>query len=466
MSLFDRLLQSNLPQQLRGTEVKQAGTMERVGVQGRPDYPDVGLDSLKAAFTRSEVIYAALEAKADAAKQPRLRIQGRNSAKAEWENIDGHPLQRLLIRPNQGMDGAQLMRALVISWDVTRRVYIEKLYKNQDARTGALVGLNPLDPTKVTKQRDGRYKWHDGAQTVFFEPEQLLVREPGIFDPSPVAVCLGSVDADSGQTDYIRAFFNNGGVPAGVLTSDQELKQQQADEIRDRWRAMFGRLTGRQHDIAVLGKGTRYERMGANLGELQGDALREFVETRVFMTLKVPPLLVYAFAGLRRATYSNLRVAQSHWWDNQLGAQFQDWLSWLQWALLVEFEDEERIYSERVRLHWDMSTVPALQEDVDAKQTRAREAFKVGAMTLNELREILGEPPDTAGDYYLQPAAAVAVPAGQLPTAPAPVDDLPKALLTAMAYKATVDTIERRVARDVAGYLTDQYTTAANRVEE
>lgn len=472
-STLDRFIQSNLPIQLRaGQQLKAAGTLERVGVQGRPDYPDVAIDSLQRAFSRNEIVYAALRAKATAAKDPRLVVQTRTSDDAEWQEVAGHPLKKILMRPNDRMDGAQFMQAAVVSWDTCRKFYAQKLYVNGNRKTGALDGLNPLNPALLRRERDGTYRWGSGKDAVSFEPDELLIREaPAWFDPAPLIVCLGSVDADSAQTDYIRAFFNNGGVPAGVLTTEQDLKPDQSDEIRNRWRAIFGRITGRQHDIAVLSKGATYARMGANLSELQGDSLREFVETRVAMTFEVPPLLIYAYAGLRRATYANLKEARAGWWDNQLTPMFKDWLSFFTWHLLTEFEDEERIYSERVRLSYDMREVAALQEDVDAAHRRAKEAWQAGGISRAEYRAKIGEQATPEDEFYILPLAVQPVAVGEAVVDAEPADAAAKqqaarTFATKALKVASTTTVERRMERETKKLLATVYERVADAVRE
>lgn len=461
-----------LPQPLRvAPEVKAAGAMERIGVQRPAPDPDLEIGTLQRAVRRSEIVYAALRAKADAAKDPRLLIQARSSDRAEWQEVAGHPLRRLLMRPSDLMDTAQFLTALIVSWDVSRAVYVQKLYANNNPRTGALVGLVPLDPGRVRKLRDGTYQWGSGTDRVIFQPEDLLIREASAwYDLPPLAVALGSVDADVAQTDFVRAFFANGGVPGGVLTTDQVLQEAEAEELKLRWRQRFGR-GGRPHDIAVLGKGTTYTRTGAQLDELDSETLREFTETRVCMAFGVPPLILYAYAGLKRATYSNLKEAFPAWWETTLMPMFKDWLSWLTWSLLTEFEDEERIYSERVRLVWDFSEVTALQEDVDAKQQRAREHFRAGGITLNEYREAIGEPPDPAGDYYLRQPAQVIVPAGTVPpdalSAAEPGDKRAAVHLATKALKvASTTTLERRMHRETERLLARVYQRVAEAVRE
>jgi HK97 family phage portal protein len=265
------------------------------------------------------------------------------------------------------------------------------------------------------------YEFRDGTTKVVIPAANMLVRREWNLASrwhglSPLAVALGSVDADMAQTDYIRAFFNNAGIPSGVLKVKGTYSQEQADMLRTKWRDKYGRLWGRQHEVAVLDDNAEYQQLGSNLATLDSETLRSFTESRVCMVFDVPPLIIYAYVGLLRATYSNLKEAWAGFWDATLTPLYSEIASWLLWDLLPEFEDAERIYSERVRLTWDLSSVPWLQEDVTAMQVRARENFRAGAITLNEFRESIGEKPDPAGDYYLRLLAYAPYTAGEQPT--------------------------------------------------
>jgi HK97 family phage portal protein len=336
--------------------------------------------------------------------------------------------------------------------------------------------LNPCHITPVPRS-DGtvEYEWRVGSPPYKTIPaeDMLVIRDWNIdskYKPlAPLAVALGATDADAAQTDYIRAFFNNAGVPSGILTTEQELTQEQSNIMREMWRALFGRW-GKRHDIGVLGKGATYSRAGANLDELDSESVRGVTETRVCMVFGVPPLIVYAYIGLTRATYSNLKEAWASFWDATLSPTLKDIRSALLWGLLSEFESEDAVYSEQVRLSWDLSKVAALQEDVDAAQNRSRANFQAGGITLNQFRAAIGESPDESGDYYIRGMATQMIPFGTS-AEPASVD----ATQTRSGYKpsqlkalktASTQTIERRIEQRMQTVLARHYDRIADAVLE
>jgi HK97 family phage portal protein len=286
-------------------------------------------------------------------------------------------------------------------------------------------------------------------------------------------VALSSIDADNAQTDYIRAFFNNGGQPAGILKVKGTIGQAKADELRSKWRSRLGRLLGRQHDITVLDDNADYQKVGANLDEISSEAIRSFTESRLAMAFDVPPLIIYAYVGLLRATYDNLKGAWQGFWTSTLKPLYKDWSDFLTWRLLVDFEGPDRIHAELVRLRWDFSEVEWLRESKSETHDLAAKSLQVGGITLNEYRARNGEQPDPAGDYYLRGFNVIPVQVGTVPDQepepapePAATDEEGKSLerksrLRALKKTGGKQTIERRIEKDMRAMLMKHYKKIA-----
>jgi len=381
--------------------------------------------TLERAFVGSEISFACIDTRATAAADCSLIVQARQ-ADGSYAPIPNHPLRRLLIRPNSRMGESDLIRNWIASMDVAGISYAERLTSG----AGGLVGLNPLNPASITPMDLGAglvYRWQESGQAhIDFRPDELLIRRGDWTRPARMAVALSTIDGDSAQTDYVRSFFNNGGVPSGRIKVKGTLTTDQANGIRNRWRAMFSRQ-GRQHDVAVFDDNGDYEKIGSNLDELESQIVRGVSESRICMTFGVPPLIIYSYFGLSRSTYSNMAAAQTAFWDLTMSPLLKEWRAWLTWSLLAEFESVDRILNEDVRLFWDTSLVRALQPDEDAVQKRAELAFRSGGISRSEYRSTIGRDPDpTADDFYILPTGQI-VNVGTLPTPPAPVVVAPAA---------------------------------------
>lgn len=432
--------------QKKAADVPSVVGVSRVGVRGRPPYPSVDPQTLIRSFTRNELAFACVDLRSTAAGDPTLQIQTRQ-ADGSYTPTPGHPLRRLLIRPNDHQDEASFMRSCIASMDVAGVLYLERL----ESKAGALIGLNPLNPASVKAVMLGaddlRYRWQENGQTVDFRPDELIIRRGDWTRPPRMAVALGTIEADNGQTDFVRSFFDNGGVPSGRIKVKGTISKETADGIRSRWRSMFGRASGgNQHDVAVFDDNGDYEKIGANLDELESEIVRSVSESRICMVFGVPPLIIYAYSGLLRSTYSNLKEAWRGFWDATMSPLLKDWRMWATWNLLIEFEPAERILNEQIRLGWDMSQVAALADDVEQTANRMRLNYRFGLVTQTEARAIIGLKPLPDGDaVYAAPAPA----ASRIPAKSRQAKAKPQA------------SIERRMEKAVEKYLADQYEAAA-----
>ncbi len=376
---------------------KRGYDVARIGIAGRPQYPPVSAAQLLSWYRRHELVYACVQKIAQAAIDPELILERRNN-KGEYVRVEGHPLLRLLNRPNEDSDGAQFISDWLVSEQVAGVFYAE-IVRN---RAGMPTQLYPVNPTKLFPVPDATghiiaYRWKDaGNETTMAARDILASRLSSPFDAfnglSPLAVALGAVDADAAQTDYLRAFFNNDGTPSGILKiSGRNLSRERADEIRQRWMEQYTRNGKYRNAPAVLDENADYQRIGANLHEIEANTIRAVLEARICSVFGVPPLLVGAYVGL---LYVNQRAAatqaQSEFWANKLSPTFKRLRNFLTWHLLTEFESEADIISGRLRLRWDMSNVVALREDEQQRQTRIRENYRAGLITLDEARGQLG----------------------------------------------------------------------------
>jgi len=268
---------------------------------------------------------------------------------------------------------------------------------------------------------------------------------------------LGAIESDTAQTDYIRAFFENGGVPPGLLKYNMPLNDEKRDEIRDKWRSRYGNRFGRQHDVGILDVNAEYQQTGSKLDELQSQTLRSVAESRICMVFGVPPLIVYAYVGLLRATYSNLGEAWRGFWDATMSPLFKELKDFWTWNLLPEFEDLADIRSEKVKLAYDMSTVAALQDDVDAIQTRARANYQAKGISRNEFRSAIGLPARPGDDdvFFGDQAA---------PSSPLPAMSAGGGKATKARTRGSVQLTERRIEKAMQRYLAHEYERAAQAV--
>jgi HK97 family phage portal protein len=398
-------------------DMKKAFQLAQVGVIGRAEFSTTNREALDLWSRRNELVYACIEKKKQAAIDPTPVVEQQKGE--NWEPIPGHPLTRLLARPNPLEDGSAFWGNWIASEDVFGEAYAE-IERNSLGQPVRLWRLNPLNMKPIAgRGRDGSpiraYEYTMNGRVVTMKAEDVLVRRKtdltnNFFGLAPLQVAMGAVDMDTAQTDFVRAFFTNGGVPSGLLRfPNATLTSERAEEARQRFMSKYGRGGRGYNGVAVLDQNAEYQKVGANLGELESETLRCQSEARICSVFGVPPLLVGAYVGL---LYVNQRAsaeaAQKEFWDNTMSPLFKSLRTWLTWNLLPEFADIALVEAERIRVSWDMSKVMAMQEDVDARHDRARKNLQAGGITLNEFRAEVGLDADPEGDYYLRPVTAQA----------------------------------------------------------
>jgi len=395
---------------------KRAFDLVRIGVEGLPQYPPVNVVSLQGWYRRNELVYACIQKIAEAALDPEPVVERWNGS--EWEREAGHPLRQLLMRPNPEMDGAQFLQSWLISEQIAGEFYAEIVRGD----SGRPTELWPLDPAKMAVvpgsggRRIAGYEFRDGASKVELKPKDVLVSR--LPDPaniyhglSPLAVALGSVEADSQQTDYVRAFFQNSGIPSGIIkVLGRKLREGEAEAIQERWVNRYGWGGRYSRGPAVFDENAEYEKVGSSLADIESQTLRCQIEARICAVFGVPPLLVGAYVGLLYVNQrGSAKEAQIDFWMNTMSPVFKRLRLFLTWRLLPEWGKERDVRAERIRVNWDMSQVMALQEEIASRSMRAREDFRVGLLTLNRALGVLGYPPEKGGDYFLRRANQIPI---------------------------------------------------------
>jgi HK97 family phage portal protein len=363
---------------------------------------DTSAGTLLAQLSLNELVYACMRERMKVLITPAFLVERRQSDGTYQVDPD-HPLTSLIRRPGPNIDTATLWRCLEASYASVGRLYLEPVYSN---RGRLLAGLNPLNPAYVTERYEAgiltAYDWQPpDAPSVRFLPDELITRRAVDWaDVPPLVAALGAVEADQVSNDFIRGFFSNAGIPSGIVKVRGSWNEGLTDAFRAKWMERFG-SRGMNNGPAILDENIEsYEPLGSNLSELDNETLRMFIETRICMCFGVPPLVIYAYAGLLKATYSNLSEAWASFWDATALPLLKEWAEWVNWSLLTQFESADDVLLGNVRCRFDPSGIGPFQEDVAAKVTQYQAGWNDGAVKLNEYRAVLGLPAEPAGDVY------------------------------------------------------------------
>jgi HK97 family phage portal protein len=373
-------------------------------------------------YTANEVAFACIEERCTTLAEPRL-VAVRKTDKGP-EQLHDHPVLELFERPNPFMSGEALISALGMFRDIGGSGYLEKVRSG----AGKVVELWPLRPDRMWVIPDADpnvhirgWKYTIGADDYYLAARDVIQwksRHPlddwyGLPLLRPAAV---RIDTAAAMRTFTQAFFNNAGIPAGLLALEKTVTPAEAQMIRDRARNDYG---GRNaFNMMVLGGQGQvtYTPMGMPLGErgLVMPELDEILDAKIAMPTGVPLELIGARLGMIHGNRTTMKEARAGFIDETMVTIWRELAAVLTMALQPEYGDFDY-------LEFDLSTVKALQEDENAKSERVIRQLHAGAISVQEARIDLGREPEfESGAILVMPDNISGLPADQLDAPPEP----------------------------------------------
>ncbi len=390
------------------------------------EFYNKGKISLREALTH-ELIFACLQIKSLAIQDVLPIVQ--KKVKTDWEVDETHPLTPVLMNPNPDNTFGDLLAFISVCEDIFGVVYLEKIRN----RTRGIVGIQPLDPRTVFErpkpasavfpnywngaatyrlQDIDEYRIEEGGIARILKPEDMIVirtqeLRSALAGESAVRAACRAAGVDLNIDLYISAYLKNGG-PSGILKfKNKSLTDEEAQDYQERWTRRYNskNASNQNAQVTVFDEDADYQAIGSHLGDLGSEASKMHSQAAICSALGVPGNLVQAFYAIR---FSNQRAgqtsAQLQLWENTLSPKLTRWRNWLDKALLSEFNGRNAGITARV--FWDISSVKALQDDLDKTAARYDRAYKSLAVSKNEYRTKMGLKPVPGGDFIQDDAAA------------------------------------------------------------
>lgn len=339
-------------------------------------------------YMADEVVYACVEFRATSAGEPPVVAYRLGSD----EKLDSHPSLEILNHPNPFMGRSRFWASVLMSMDIGGNAYVEKVR----SRAGKVVELWPLRPDRMTVIPDrqtfiGGYHYLIGGEPFWMPAENVIhfkSRHPldDYYGLPPIAIGAERIDLDVWVRKFTRSFFQNAGVPSGLVNIVGALTESDRRMIQENFRGEFSGPTGWFKPLVLGPSQASYTPMGAStLGEsgLALSDLNMINETRICGLYAVPVSLVPTMAGQTSKIAANQDVDHRQFWSNTMIPIFRDMDSTLTAALGDEYPDLDRF-------EHDLSKIAALQEDEDKKHDRWRRNYAGGLATWTEAREKMG----------------------------------------------------------------------------
>lgn len=320
----------------------------------------------------------------------------------DGEIVMDHPLKRLIQKPNPYMSEYDFWYSVIAGMLIQGSVYYEK----QRNAGGQVIGLWPLPLGGVSPIVQGvevvAYQTYkaDGTRVLIDANDvvRFSVYDPrGIFSEfSPCQIALSLVEVDVTLSEIVKTFLKEGAAPLGVITTKVRVTEDEVERIQARWRERYGGVRGMVVP-AVLDVDAEYQKIGSSLNELIVPELDARTESRICLVFDIPPVIAGVKIGLDRSTFSNYAEARRAWWEESIIPRYEAMLDVIQNSLASEFTKPNDGY----RIEWDYSRSPVQKEHEQELTKTLLEAFKAGAITINELRARLGYEGLDEGDHVI-----------------------------------------------------------------
>lgn len=267
-------------------------------------------------YARNAVAYRCVRLIAEAAASAPLKV-----------GPEGHPLARLLARPNPEQTGVELLEAFYGHLQVAGNAYLEAAGLDGDAPSELYV-LRP-DRMSVVPGPDGwpvGWEHRVGAQVRRFERDPVSNDAPilhlKLFHPgddwyglSPMEAAAFSIDIHNAGGAWNKALIDNAARPSGALVftgagGADRLSEEQFRRLKDELETLHAGASNAGRPLLLEG-GLEWRPMSLSPADMDFIEARHAAARDIALAFGVPPMLL-GIPGDN--TYSNYREANLAFW--------------------------------------------------------------------------------------------------------------------------------------------------------
>jgi HK97 family phage portal protein len=300
-----------------------------------------------------------------------------------------HPLYRLLhSQPNSWQTSFEWREQMMLHLLSHGFALDEKVYSG-----GTISEIVPLHPSRVkTEQLENnrlRYTYREasGSSTVYTQDAILAVRgmsDDGVNGMSMIELARDAIGLARALEIHGATFFGNGARPGVILSTDQMLSPEAAENTRNQWERAH-RGADRAHKTAVLQGGLKVSELGGNNQEAQYLEARRFAVEECTRIFGVPGHLV---GDLTRSSFSNIEQQSQDFLTNGL----MPWLRRIESSIARDLlEGDEEYFAE-------FDTRGFLRADATTRSAYYNTLWNLGVASVNEIRSWENMNPVEGGD--------------------------------------------------------------------
>lgn len=318
--------------------------------------------------------------------------------KGEWNGTIRLRDSRLTRRPMATMTRREWYWRMTATMALYSAAPVERILPGYDA--DGSISLEPLRPDALSRiAGDLRYTDPETGITRILDPRQVRYARRhvwptlGIEASAVLKLARDTFAASWAAGAYRSDFWENGGAPSLILTTDQELIGTQAAEVQTKW---IERRQTNPGAPAVLGKGLKAATLGADIAAEGASSAASILGASVARYFGMPPSAVNVRSEAGSLTYTNTAEAGL----DLVRYTLSGYRGPLEDLLSDEWDDPDRV--ERIAL--DHLTRPGMGDRFAAWAIAADP--DTGWMRRSEIRAAEGLAPDPTVDLPRQGAPA------------------------------------------------------------
>lgn len=331
-----------------------------------------------------------------------IEILARNISRADFEVLKNGKVEkesacaRLFARPNPELSCFDLWKKTVSLWSLYGECF---WWFGENYSAGIPKELYVINPKQMSECiENGKItKWfyagEKGGQTVIFPNELVHFKD---WNPtseyrglSPLKTLGYELEQDILATRQNTALLKEGGIPKGILKTDQILTDNDAERIERMWDKKYSAKNKRR--IAVLGKGTEYQSLTFTPDALKLYEMKQWNLYTILAKYGIPPRV------------ANIKDSKSSLSGTDTDSQHRAFWNFTLIPLLKNFEQILDVqffarFAPKETGRFNLLNVPELQESEDAQSKRDIEEIRAGLKTINDVLAERGLPGKPWGD--------------------------------------------------------------------
>ncbi|MGJ9424734.1 phage portal protein [Nesterenkonia halotolerans] len=305
------------------------------------------------------------------------------------KQLDDEQTPALIRRPDLETDRETFIEYTVLSLVTDGNAYWHK----QRGPDGSVIAVKPLHPHEVWPTQDPktlRVEYHYRGKKIAARDMQHLhkIKLPGqLKGLGPIQAARIGLSGALDTRDYAAQVFDGSGQPTGVVSTEQPLNGEEAQQARNRWNGLDDEgepipQVKNPSGVKVLGKGMSYKPILLNPRDAQWIEAQQFGVTEVARLLGMPASLLLAAVEGSSQTYSNVE---------------QDWLALSRFTLMGYFRKIELALTDLIprgqTARFNLEAL--LRPDATTRYALHKSALDAEWMVDDEVREIEKLPPLT-----------------------------------------------------------------------